>query len=71
MVMEILVPTPAIRNLISRKTRFHQIYSAMQTGTSQTGMQTFNQALASAYFAKAISLDVALSRSSNQTSCRT
>jgi len=64
MVMEILVPTPAIRNLI-REDKIHQIYSAMQTGTSQTGMQTFNQALASAYFAKAISLDVALSRSSN------
>jgi twitching motility protein PilT len=37
----------------------------MQTGTSQTGMQTFNQGLASAYMSKAISLDVALSRSSN------
>lgn len=64
MVMEILIPTPAIRNLV-REDKIHQIYSAMQTGTGQTGMQTFNQALASAYFAKAISLDVALSRSSN------
>jgi len=64
MVMEVLVPTPAIRNLI-REDKIHQIYSAMQTGTGQTGMQTFNQGLASAYFAKAISLDVALSRSSN------
>jgi len=52
MVMEILVPTPAIRNLI-REDRFTRFISAMQTGTSQTGMQTFNQALASAYFAKA------------------
>ena len=40
--MEVLVPTPAIRNLI-REDKIHQIYSAMQTGTGQTGMQTFNQ----------------------------
>ena len=52
MVMEVLVPTPAIRNLI-REDKIHQIYSAMQTGTGQTGMQTFNQGLANAYFAKA------------------
>jgi twitching motility protein PilT len=37
----------------------------MQTGTGQTGMQTFNQGLANAYFAKLITLDVALARSSN------
>ena len=64
MIMEVLVPTPAIRNLV-REDKIHQIYSAMQTGTGQTGMQTFNQGLANAYFAKTISLDMALSRSSN------
>ena len=32
MVMEILIPTAAIRNLI-REDKIHQIYSAMQTGT--------------------------------------
>jgi len=64
MVMEVLIPTPAIRNLV-REDKIHQIYSAMQTGTGQTGMQTFNQGLANAYFAKLITLDVALSRSSN------
>jgi twitching motility protein PilT len=37
----------------------------MQTGTGQTGMQTFNQGLANAYFGKLITLDLALSRSSN------
>jgi twitching motility protein PilT len=36
----------------------------MQTGTGQTGMQTFNQGLANAYFSKLITLDMALSRSS-------
>src|SRR6201997_2638841 len=64
MIMEVLVPTPAIRNLI-REDKIHQIYSAMQTGTGQSGMQTFNQSLANTYFAKLISLDMALSRSSN------
>src|SRR2546428_1202764 len=64
MVMEVLVPNAAIRNLI-REDKIHQIYSAMQTGTSQTGMQTFNQALANAYFQKLITLDMALSRTSN------
>jgi twitching motility protein PilT len=64
MIMEVLVPNAAIRNLI-REDKIHQIYSAMQTGTGQTGMQTFNQSLANAYFNKLITLDVALSRSSN------
>ena len=64
MVMEILVPTSAIRNLV-REDKIHQIYSAMQTGTGQSGMQTFNQALANAYFQKQITLEIALSRSSN------
>ncbi len=65
MIMEIMMPNAAIRNLI-REDKIHQIYSAMQTGTGQSGMQTFNQGLANAYFQKLISLDMALSRSSNQ-----
>ena len=64
MVMEVLIPNAAIRNLV-REDKIHQIYSAMQTGTAQTGMQTFNQALANAYFNKLITLEMALSRSSN------
>jgi twitching motility protein PilT len=64
MVMEILIPNAAIRNLI-REDKIHQIYSAMQTGTGQTGMQTFNQGLASGYFNKLITLETALGRSSN------
>ncbi len=64
MVMEILIPTPAIRNLI-REDKIHQIYSSMQTGTGQSGMQTFNQGLANAYFQKAIALDSAVLASSN------
>jgi twitching motility protein PilT len=43
----------------------HQIYSMMQTGQAKYGMQTFNQSLATLYFKKLISLQTALSRSSN------
>jgi twitching motility protein PilT len=65
MCMEILVPNAAIRNLV-REDKIHQIYSAMQAGQDKFGMQTFNQSLATAYFQKQISLEMALSRSSNQ-----
>src|SRR6266516_3349286 len=64
MAMEVLVPNAAIRNLI-REDKVHQIYSMMQTGQSKYGMQTFNQSLATLYFKKLISLQTALSRSSN------
>src|SRR5205807_7472470 len=39
---EILVPTPAVRNLI-REGKTHQIYSVLQTGGSQ-GMQAMDAA---------------------------
>jgi twitching motility protein PilT len=42
---EILVPTPAVRNLI-RESKTHQIYSVLQTGGS-FGMQTMDAALVS------------------------
>lgn len=64
MALEILVPNPAIRNLI-REDKVHQIYSMMQTGQDKYGMQTFNQALASLYHKRQITLEVALQRSSN------
>jgi twitching motility protein PilT len=64
LAMEILVPNAAIRNLI-REDKVHQIYSAMQVGQGKFGMQTFNQSLASLYFRKLITQQVALSLSSN------
>jgi len=64
MAMEIMVPNAAIRNLI-REDKVHQIYSMMQTGQSKFGMQTFNQSLATLYHKKLITLEMALSRSSN------
>jgi twitching motility protein PilT len=61
--MEILIPNPAVRNLI-REDKIHQIYSSMQSGQDKFGMQTFNQSLANLYFAKQITLDTAMIRSS-------
>jgi twitching motility protein PilT len=64
MALEILVPNSAIRNLI-REDKIHQIYSMMQTGQDKFGMQTFNQALASLYQKRQITLETAMQRSSN------
>jgi twitching motility protein PilT len=64
LAMEVLVPNSAIRNLI-REDKVHQIYSAMQVGQGKFGMQTFNQSLATLYFKKQITLQLALSMSSN------
>jgi twitching motility protein PilT len=63
--LEIMVPTPAIRNLI-RDDKIHQIYGAMQTGQEKLGMQTANQSLASLYMRRQISLDTAMGSSSNR-----
>jgi twitching motility protein PilT len=63
--LEVLVPTPAIRNLI-REDKIHQIYSSMQTGQEKVGMQTMNQSLVSLYMRKVITLETALGASSNR-----
>ena len=63
--LEILVPTPGIRNLI-REDKVHQIYSAMQTGQEKAGMQTMNQSLATLYFKRLISLETAMLPSSHR-----
>jgi twitching motility protein PilT len=63
--LEIMIPTPGIRNLI-REDKVHQIYSAMQTGQEKMGMQTANQSLASLHLKKMITLEHALSASSNK-----
>src|ERR687895_758519 len=63
--LEIMIPTPAIRNLI-REDKVHQIYSAMQTGQEKYGMQTANQSLASLYMQKKITLETAMEKSSNR-----
>lgn len=61
LALEILIATPAIRNLI-REEKVHQIYSAMQAG-QKYGMQTMNQALAHLYLRGLISRQEAIGRS--------
>jgi twitching motility protein PilT len=62
LALEILIATPAIRNLI-REEKGHQIYSALQVG-QKFGMQTMNQSLANLYLRRQISRPEALARSS-------
>jgi twitching motility protein PilT len=59
---EIMVPTPAIRNLI-REGKTHQLYSALQTG-GNVGMQTMDASLADLVRRGLISRELAESRSS-------
>ncbi len=68
--LEVMVPNPAIRNLI-REDKIHQIYSQMQIGQDKFGMQTMNQSLASLYQRRMITLDDALGRSSDPDELRT
>ena len=56
---EVLIPNPAIRNLI-REHKLHQIRSAMQTGQSGSGMCTLNQSLAKLFHAGRISYETCL-----------
>jgi twitching motility protein PilT len=61
--LEIMVPTPAIRNLI-RDDKVHQIYSTMQAGQEKLGMQTMNQSLATLYQRRLVTLETAMGASS-------
>jgi len=61
MSLEIMVATPAIRNLI-REEKIHQVYSAIATG-QKFGMQTMNQSLADLTKRHLITREDALNRS--------
>jgi twitching motility protein PilT len=63
LAVELLVPNPAIRNLI-REDKIHQIYSMMQTGQGKFGMQTMNQSLFELYGKGHLAYEDAISRSS-------
>jgi len=69
LALEVMVPNPAIRNLI-REDKIHQIYSQMQVGQAKFGMQTMNQCLASLYQRRLISNDDAMGRSSDPDELR-
>lgn len=61
LAMEILVPNPAIRNLI-RENKVHQIYGQMQVGQDKFGMLTLNQSLLNLYMRRFITLEQALNQ---------
>jgi len=65
---EVLVPTPAVRNLI-REGKTHQIPSALQTG-AQHGMQSMDSALAQLVREGKITRELAESRSSTPEELR-
>jgi len=64
LAMEVMIPNPAIRNLI-REDKIQQIYSHMQVGQTKFGMQTMNQSLLSLVERHIISLEDAMERSHN------
>lgn len=59
---ELLIPNTAVRNLI-RENKLQQIYSIMQSGQAETGMQTMNQSLYKLYKQGLITLEDALEAS--------
>ncbi|WP_022849780.1 type IV pilus twitching motility protein PilT [Limisalsivibrio acetivorans] len=61
LVCEVMVPNSAIRNLI-REDKLHQVYSMMQSGQAEHGMQTMSQSLFDAYSKGHISYDDAVNR---------
>ena len=69
LAIEVMIPNPAIRNLI-REDKIHQVYSQMQVGQSKFGMQTFNQSLAALVGRRLITVDEALGRSSDPEELR-
>lgn len=61
LAIEVLVPNPAIRNLM-RENKIAQIYNQMQVGRSKTGMQTMNQVLYSLYERGLVTLQDAIAK---------
>jgi len=65
---EVLVATPAIRNLI-REGKVHQIYSMLQAG-GKHGMVTMDQSLAKLVLSGRISIETAVERCGNESDVR-
>jgi len=63
--VEILIATNYIRDCIENKDKTKYIPDAIKTGTSQYGMQTFDQSLFQLYKAGLITLEEAIRRSTN------
>jgi twitching motility protein PilT len=65
---EVLVATPAIRNLI-REGKVHQIYSMLQAG-GKYGMTTMDMSLAQLVRSGRVSMDDAFERCANEDDVR-
>jgi twitching motility protein PilT len=63
--VEVMVATPFIRDCIVDKDRTSQIHAAIAGGTSQYGMQTFDQSISMLYQQGLVTLDEALRWASN------
>ncbi|MCL4813371.1 MAG: type IV pilus twitching motility protein PilT [Vicinamibacteraceae bacterium] len=64
--VEVMIATPFIRDCIVDKDKTHLIMGAIASGTSQYGMQTFDQSIFSHYQKGIISYDEALRFASNK-----
>jgi twitching motility protein PilT len=64
LALEVMLPNPAIRNLI-REDKIHQIYSQMQVGQTKHGMQTLNQSLNALFSRRLITREEAFGRSND------
>jgi len=63
--VEVMISTPFIRDCIVDKDKTHLIHGAIAAGTSQYGMQTFDQSIFGLYEQGKVSLDEALRWASN------
>ncbi len=59
LAVEVMIPNPAIRNLI-RENKIHQLYSHLQVGQSKFGMQTMSQSLLDLYTRRLITYEEAM-----------
>ncbi len=68
--VEVLRSTPFVRDCIENKEKTKQLRAAIQQGTSQYGMQTFDQSLHSLWKQNLITREEALKRASNPDELR-
>lgn len=61
LALEVMVPNPAIRNLI-REDKVHQIYSQQQIGQEKYQMMTLNQSLSELYLKRLITHEDAMAK---------
>jgi twitching motility protein PilT len=70
MACEVMIPNAAIRNLI-REDKLQQVKSQMQIGQTKWGMQTFNQSLCDLFMRQLITLEDAMTHSSDHDELKT